>query len=454
LNDWVAILIRLIFAFVIMNVVLVVVAYMVYFERKTLGHAQARMGPNRAGPIGLFQSFADLIKMLHKEEMRPASADRVVFFLAPAVSTLAALGALAIIPWGPAIGQPGYLSVFGYSLDWFIADVNVSALVFLALSSLGVYGIIMAGWSSNSKYPLLGGLRASSQVISYEITLGLSLIGVFLLSGSLSLLGITMAQHPYLHNASQPGFWLILLQPVAFITFLTSGIAETNRTPFDLPEAESELVSGFHTEYSSTGFILFFLSEYIGMLVISAMVSICFLGGWSSPFALWFDPVVNPDGTLVRGAALDIPVLTGLLSSGPLWFIIKVAAFIFFYYWLRWTLPRFRYDQLMGLCWKVFLPIILANIMVLGLLKLIFFEPGFNLAGENRGLFWLIFVAVQLVFGVLAVYGFSRLASLSWFGKAERPIMVERSIILVRTAQGGRGTIEGEARPIQATRAD
>jgi NADH-quinone oxidoreductase subunit H len=440
--DWVFFLVKLIIAFIVLNVALVIVAYLVYFERKVAAHMQARIGPNRAGPIGLFQSFADLIKMLRKEDTIPAAADKVVFWVAPIVSTLAAMGALTVIPFGPAAHQPGYIDLFGRPFDWFIADVNVGALVILALSSLGVYGIIMAGWSSNSKYSLLGGLRSSSQVISYEITLGLSLVGVFLLTGSLSLLGITIAQHPLLHPPGTPGWWLILLQPVAFMTFLTSAIAETNRTPFDLPEAESELVGGFHTEYSSTRFMLFFLSEYIGMLTVASLTSLCFLGGWVSPFAAFFD----------QGAALSgIPLISGLLGSGLHWFLLKITLFVFVYYWLRWTLPRFRYDQLMGLCWKVFLPLILLNILVISVLKLLFFPPGSDPATYNQ-LSWLILIAIQLVFGVVALVGFSRLAGLSWFGRAERPALVERPLILVRTTHGGRGTIEGEARPVEVTR--
>ncbi|HET9493817.1 MAG TPA: NADH-quinone oxidoreductase subunit H, partial [Chloroflexia bacterium] len=280
--DWVDIVAKAIFAFVIMNLSLVIVAFLVYFERKVMAGMQARIGPNRAGPVGALQSFADLIKMIKKEDTTPSTADKVVFFLAPVVATFTSLSALAIIPFGPREGQPGYLNVFGYEMDWFISEVNVGAVMILALSSLGVYGIIMAGWGSNSKYSLLGGLRASAQVISYELTLGISLVGVFLLSGTLNMNDIVVAQHPAitdnLRQWGQPGIWFILLQPVGFIIFLTSGIAETNRLPFDLPEAESELVSGYHTEYSGIRFGLFFLAEYIAMVIISAMVTVCFLG--------------------------------------------------------------------------------------------------------------------------------------------------------------------------------
>src|SRR5438477_4112942 len=435
-----------------MNVGLVIVAFLVYFERKVAAHMQARMGPNRAGPIGLLQSFADLIKMIKKETTIPAGADRWVFFAAPIVSTFTALGALAVVPFGPGANQPGYINLFGQKASWFISDVSVGALVILAVSSLGVYGLIMAGWSSNSKYSLLGGLRASSQVISYEITMGISLVGVFLLSGTLSLAGITEAQHPFLHVVGpQPGFWFILVQPVAFMTFLTSAIAETNRTPFDLPEAESELVGGYHTEYSGIRFGLFFLSEYIAMVTVSAVTSICFLGGWVSPFAALFDQrVVNG---IVSAPPIDLPFISGVLGSGPHWLILKMSAFIFMYYLLRWTLPRFRYDQLMGLCWKVFLPLVLLNILVIAVLKLIFFPPNTDPATYN-GIFWWALIIIELAFGAAALYGFSRLAGIGWFGKAERPVLVEpeRTLILVRTVQGGRGTIEGESRTVQVTR--
>ena len=434
--DWVFIVLKLIIAFIILNLGLTIVAFIVYFERKVAAHMQARQGPNRAGPLGLLQSFADLLKMLKKENIVPKGADRWVFYLAPVVSTFASLAALSIIPFGPAANQPGHIDLFGRQLDWFIADVNVGAVMLLALSSLGVYGLIMAGWGSNSKYSLLGGLRSSAQVISYEITLGISLVGVFLLAQTLSLNGITTAQHPALNPPGTPGLWFILLQPLAFMIFLTSAIAETNRTPFDLPEAESELVGGYHTEYSGIRFGLFFLSEYIAMVIVSSVATVCFLGGWLSPF----------EG-LVYGT--DIPFISGLLGGGIHWFVLKVAFFLFVYLWLRWTLPRFRYDQLMGLCWKVFLPVILANIMLIAVLKLIFFPPDTPVT-EYNPLFWWVLAAIQIGLFVVALLGVSRLMGTSWFGKAERSVLVsgDRQVILVRNVQGGRGTIEGEARPV------
>jgi NADH-quinone oxidoreductase subunit H len=433
--DWVLLLLRSLLAFMILNAALVVVAYVIYGERKVGGHMQARMGPNRAGPIGLLQSFADLLKMLKKEDTTPRDADKVVFFLAPIVSAFASLAILALIPW-----SPGTLDIFGVSIPLFVSDVSVGMLVVLALSSLGVYGVLMAGWSSNSKYSLLSGMRASSQVISYELTFGISLIGVFLLAGSLSLVNITNAQN-VAHTAVQPGIWFVLLQPVALMIFFTSALAEAARTPFDLIEAESELVSGYHTEYSGMRFGLFQLAEFNAVLTMSALIAVLFFGGWSSPLSAFFD-----SGQSLAG----IPVLSGLLGSGFHWTVLKVFLLIFVFYWLRWTLPRFRYDQLMGLCWKVFLPVVLANIVIIAMLRLIFFPPGVA-ATEYNPLFWWVVAAVEVLLFIFALLGFSRISGLSWFGRAERPVLVDRSVILVRHTQGGRGTIDGEARPVGAS---
>jgi NADH-quinone oxidoreductase subunit H len=300
----------------------------------------------------------------------------------------------------------------------------------------------MAGWGSNSKYSLLGGLRSSAQVISYEITLGISLIGVFLLAGSLNLSDIVLAQYPHvtgtLATPGTPGMWLILLQPIGFLIFFISAIAEMSRIPFDLTEAEAELVSGYHTEYSGIRFGLFQLTEFGSTIVISGATTTFFLGGWLSPF----------EGLL---HSTDIPFISGLLSSGVWWFLLKIAVLIFILYWIRWTLPRFRYDQLMGLCWKILLPLTLLNIVVIALLKLIFFPPEVNPAQYND-LYWWIIALIEIAFGIAAVLGLSRLSGLSWFGRSERPILVERSVILVKNAKGGRGTIEGEARTVAVTR--
>lgn len=437
--DWVLILLRSIFAFVVVNVTLVAVAYVIYGERKVGGHMQARLGPNRAGPFGLLQSFADLLKMLKKEDTTPKDSDKVVFFIAPIVATFASVAVMAIIPW-----SPGSIDLFGVQVPLYVANVSVGMLVALALSSLGVYGVLMAGWSSNSKYALLSGMRASAQVISYELTFGISLIGVFLLSSSLSLVDITNAQNVS-HAPGQPGIWFVLLQPIALLIFFTSALAEAARTPFDLIEAESELVSGYHTEYSGMRFGLFQLAEFNAVITMSALTTVLFLGGWGSPFGAFFD-----SGQSLAG----IPFISGLLGAGFHWIFLKVFLLIFVFYWLRWTLPRFRYDQLMGLCWKVFLPTILANILILAVLKLIFFEPPpagvtyAEYAPTYNPLFWWVLVAIEMALGVGAILGISRVAGLSWFGKAERPVLVDRQVILVRNAQGGRGTIEGEARPV------
>jgi NADH-quinone oxidoreductase subunit H len=435
--DWVAIVIKLGFAFIVLNVALVAVAFLVYFERKVAAYMQARQGPNRAGPVGLLQSFADLLKGLKKEYIIPKASDRWVFHIAPAVGVLTSVGMLAFVPFGPGRGQNGHIDIFGLRTDWYIANVGIGVLLIFALSSVSVYAIIMAAWGSNSKYPLLGGLRSAAMIISYELTFGLSLIGVFLLSGSLNLQEITAAQHPTFNPAGTPGIPLLLLQPVAFLTFFISAIAESKRIPFDFAETESELVAGYHTEYSGVRFLLFQLGEYVSMVVMSCLVVICFLGGWVSPFAAWID------GT-------NIPVLTGLLSSGAHWFFIKLALLIFAYYWVRWTLPRFRYDQLMGLCWKVLLPVVLGNIMLIGVLRLLFFPPDTDPASYNP-LFWWVLAGIQLVMAVIVFLGISRISGQSWFGKAERPVLVDRQVILVRNVQGGRGTIEGEAKPVSHT---
>ena len=432
---WAYILLKVIIAFIVMNGALVVTAYVIYGERKVGGHMQARMGPNRAGPVGIFQSFADLIKMLKKETTVPAGADKPVFHVAPIVSSFTSLAVLGLVPW-----SPGTVNFFGTDVTFDITNVGVGMLVVLALSSLGVYGVIMAGWSSNSKYSLLSGLRASSQALSYEIIFGISLVGVFLLTGSLGLVDITNAQTVSHNPATQPGIWFVLFQPIMLLTFFIAALAETQRTPFDLVEAESELVAGYHTEYSGMRFGLFQLAEFHGVFAMSVWCSVLFLGGWSSPLGALFD-----SGHSLAG----IPFISGFLGSGIHWLLLKAFFFVFVFYWLRWTLPRFRYDQLMGLCWKVLLPLVLVNIMVIAVLKLIFFEPGFNLAHGNNQLFWWILAAVELAIGVVVIAAFSGLAGLGCFGRAERPVLVDRSLILVRTTHGGRGTIEGEARQVE-----
>jgi NADH-quinone oxidoreductase subunit H len=299
---------------IILNGMLGIVSYMIYAERKIAGHMQARTGPNRVGPLGLLQPIADVLKLFFKEEFMPAGASKVIFFIAPMLAVIPALVTFAVIPFGPGPALVG-------------ADVNVGLLIFLGMSSLGVYAITLGGWASNNKYALLGGLRSSAQMISYELAMGLSTIGVLLLAGSLSLVEIVQAQQKV---------WYVVLQPLAFIIFMITALAETNRAPFDLPEAEGELVAGFHTEYSSMKFGLFFLGEFMNVIAISCIAVTLFLGGWNGP---------------------------GPASLGLLWFGLKLAVLLFFFIWIRWTYPRLRYDQLMNLGWKVLLPLSLANIV-------------------------------------------------------------------------------------------
>jgi NADH-quinone oxidoreductase subunit H len=329
-------------AFIIMNVLLVGMAYMTYFERKVIAAMQDRMGPTRTGPKGLLQPLADGIKLLGKEDLIPAHADKVVFFFAPLVVFVTALVAVAVIPFG------GTIEVFGTDVNLFITDLNIGALFILAIGSAGVYGIILGAWSSANRYSLLGGLRSAAQVISYEIILGLSLVGIFLITGSLSLRDILAAQQQPLEiGPLSLSNWYILSQPLAFVLFLIAAVAETNRAPFDLPEAETELVSGFHTEYSAFRFSFYFLGEYINMIVISLFASTLFLGGTSGPGseAYW--------------------------GLGLLWLLLKTVVFLFFYVWLRTTLPRFRFDQLMGIAWKVLLPLALLNIVITAFIRLV-----------------------------------------------------------------------------------
>jgi NADH-quinone oxidoreductase subunit H len=307
-------------------------AGMVYFERKIAAFLQQRVGPTLVGPRGLLQPLADVIKLMFKEELRPRAADWFLFSLAPIISATAAFAAFAVVPFGADTTLFGLL---GTPLRLQVADVNVAVLVIFAIASMSVYGIVLAGWSSNSKYSLLGGLRSSAQMISYELSYGLALASVLLLGNSLSLNEIVRAQ-----SGAWFGFiprWFVFLQPVGFLVYMTAGIAETNRAPFDFPEAEQELVAGYHTEYSSMSFAMFFLAEYINMVTVSAVATNLYLGGWSGPFS-------------------D--------SIGWVWFLLKVGAILFFYVWMRWTLPRYRYDRLMAFGWKVLLPVSVLNLIV------------------------------------------------------------------------------------------
>lgn len=319
--------------FVVFTVAMLNVAYATYFERKIIGHMQVRLGPMRVGFHGILQPIADGVKCFFKEDIIPDKADKKVFIIAPLIAIFATISSLAVVP---------------LSDGFVIADINVGLLFLLAMSSLAAYGIVMAGWSSNSKYSFLGSLRSSAQVVSYEIAMGLSLVGVMLMSSSLNLSDIVKGQQEYWH-----GMYLIP-QFLAFFIFTVGAFAETNRTPFDLPEAESELVAGYFVEYSGMRFAFFYLAEYVGMLVMSSISVVCFLGGWTlPPFLVELMPFLN-----------NIP--------GIFIFMGKLYCHMFLFYWVRATLPRYRYDQLMSLGWKVLIPLALFNIVVTALVKFFF----------------------------------------------------------------------------------
>jgi NADH-quinone oxidoreductase subunit H len=317
---------------IILGTLLGLVSYLIYAERKICGHIQARTGPNRVGPLGLLQPIADVLKLLFKEEFIPAQANKVIFHIAPILAVAPAIVTFSVIPMGP---PPMFV----------VTDINVGLLLFLAMSSLGVYAITLGGWASNNKYALLGGLRSSAQMISYELAMGLSTIPVILKSSTLSLVGIVEHQAGFYRLGGTP-IWLpnwgifhwYLVLP--FVIFLVTAFAETNRAPFDLPEAEGELVAGFHTEYSSMKWALFFLGEYMNMIVISSIAVTLFFGGWHGPGPAW---------------------------AGLAWYLLKLGALMFFFIWVRWTFPRLRYDQLMGFGWKVLLPAAIVNVLIAAL---------------------------------------------------------------------------------------
>ena len=324
------------------------VAYVTLAERKVIGFMQVRIGPNRVGPRGFGQPIADVLKLMFKEMILPNDADRFLFRLAPLLSMIPALAAWAVMP---------------FAEGWNFADINAGLLYILAMTSLGVYGVIVAGWASNSKYALLGGLRAAAQIVAYEIAMGFALVGVLMASGSLNLGDIVLAQQGNILH----WYWLPLLP--LFLTFLIAGVAETNRAPFDVVEGESEIVAGFHVEYSGMGFALFFLAEYANIILISALTALLFLGGWLSPLeGLPFFPA----------HLFHLPYVGALLASGPHWFIAKVCFFIFCFFWFRATFPRYRYDQIMRLGWKVLLPITLIWIFVEGILLYFNVSPWFD----------------------------------------------------------------------------
>jgi NADH-quinone oxidoreductase subunit H len=315
-------LINLARSLVLVAIVMTAMPYTTWFERRVLSWMQCRVGPNRVGIFGLLQPLADGLKLLFKEDITPAKAERVLFWFAPTIALFAAIAAAAVLPFGPTV------NIAGADVPLVVAEMPIGLLYLLGMSSLGVYALVFGGWSSGSKYSLLGALRAAAQVVSYELILGLALVGVVLVHGSLSLGDIVASQQ-------KMGFWTILLQPVGFLLYLLAACAETNRAPFDLPEAETELVAGYHTEYTGMRFALYFIAEYINMFTVSALAATLFLGGWSGPF--W---------------------------PGPHWLLLKVVLFLFLFVWIRATLPRLRYDQLMRLSWSTLLPLGLLNIVI------------------------------------------------------------------------------------------
>ncbi|HKS82186.1 MAG TPA: NADH-quinone oxidoreductase subunit NuoH [Candidatus Acidoferrales bacterium] len=376
---------------VLLFIVMTALAYLTWFERKVVARIQSRWGPYYVGAHGLLQPLADGIKFLFKEDLTPPMADKLVYTLAPFLALALALTALALIPFGPAnvtlLGQPVFV----------VSNVDIGLLALFAITSIGVYGVVLAGWSSNSKYPLMGGLRSSAQMISYEVSMTLSVVGVLLLAGSLKFTDIVDGQ-----KGSFFQHWNIIRfdhgafpQIIGFLCYITAAIAETNRVPFDLPEAETELVAGFHTEYSSFKFAMFFMAEYANMITVSCLATILFFGGYLSPFPeSWHWQLFLPGigliglglyclwntitemrgfhklqlglvtvGALGIGALCLLPQVAPYLQ-GPFWFTAKVIAFLFFYVWARGTLPRFRYDQLMSFGWKLLLPVSLANLVV------------------------------------------------------------------------------------------
>ena len=309
-------------AFLVINLLLLMFAYLTWVERKVIGRMQRRYGPNRAGPFGLLQPIADLVKLIRKESFVPTAGIDVLYLGAPILSAFTALAAFAVIPFGPG------WDVAGYAINGEVANVSISLILMFALGSVGIYGFIVGGWASESKYSLLGSMRTCAQLVSYEVSLALSVLGIVLMAQSLSLVNIVDAQGDW---------WYIVPQAVGFVVFLIAGVAETNRAPFDLPEAETELVAGYHTEYSGMRWGLFQMAEYVNLITLSALATTLFLGGWHGPWDEWL---------------------------GPVWFLLKVAVMIFVFIWLRTTLPRLRYDQLMRFGWKVLLPVATLNALV------------------------------------------------------------------------------------------
>lgn len=333
--DWTLYIYKTIFLFIILLVTLLIAMYSTYGERKVAAFMQDRRGPNRAGPFGLLQPLADGVKMFMKEEIIPLSANRILFILGPSIAMTTALLTGVVIPWG------GTLTIGGREFSMQIADLNIGILYVFAMVSIGVYGIMIGGWASNNKYALYGSIRAASQMISYELAMGMSIVALVITTGSLSLHDIVQQQHG-IH-------WNIFYQPLGFMLFLTCAFAETNRAPFDLPECETELVGGYHTEYSSMKLGFYLFAEYINMFISSAVIATLYLGGYNMPF-------INELGLSANAVTL----------LGTAFFFLKIFLMIFLFMWIRWTLPRFRYDQLMNLGWKGLIPLAIVNILVTG----------------------------------------------------------------------------------------
>src|SRR5215203_4630713 len=390
----------------VVTLVAVWALYASYLERKISAFMQARLGPMRVGPWGLLQPIADAVKLLTKEDLVPEKADPYIFRYAPYISVAATFITFSVVPFAPNWGV--------------ITDVNIGLLFVLSISSVGVLALILAGWSSNSKYALLGGLRSSAQMVSYEVSMGLSLIGALMFARTLSLSGITTAQ-------ASDSVWFIAYQPLAFVIFLISGIAENNRAPFDLPEAESELVAGFHTEYSGMRWSLFFMAEYAAMVVVAAVATTVYLGGWYFPFVYKLQAVSH-----------NLYVLVSLLV-----FLVKASIILYIYFWLRWTLPRFRYDQLMDIGWKWLIPSALINIVLSALaifvvqalngwrnLKTIeFLDRGLNLTPTGKG--------IMIAFGIGGLFATAALlARIHWRSRDFNLKTQRRNIKLVNVPKG------------------
>jgi len=370
-DPWWLVILKAVFIFAFL---VVMTLFAIYAERRVVGRMQQRIGPNRVGPFGLLQSLADGIKLALKEDIIPKAADKAVFVLAPIVSATAAFLSFAVIPFGPEV------SIAGHRTALQLTDLPVAVLYVLAVASVGIYGIVLAGWSSGSTYPLLGALRSSAQMISYEVAMGLSFVGVFLYAGSMSTSQIVAAQEKW---------WYAILLAPSFVIYVISMVGETNRAPFDLPEAEGELVGGFHTEYSSLKFALFFLAEYINMVTVSALATTLFLGGWRAPWPISLWDAANQGWW---------PIL---------WFVIKLLLFLFFFIWLRGTLPRLRYDQFMQLGWKVLIPVALAWLLMVATVRAL--NTKYNFDTQQVALYGGVaaaaLIALTFVWDVIAARG-------------------------------------------------